>query len=287
MEAQQLRKLLGQDESATLEFKSEPYRIDHKDDKTKARQRDELIKDILALANGNSIIAGDTAYLIIGADDKKVDGGIRPIHDIGENILTARRILDIVNPACTPKLEDLDSEIVELDNKRLNVITINPNPHLFETTRRLEPSTTKGAFSEYVVFVRHNESIHVASGKERDAIAKLKRVRFNEARNPPPEPFGAIVGGTIGALTLRAAAEKIIGKKEGARAAGTIAGILFGGSTGFMMGYTYRNIYENRITWNRSTPKQQFFAFLISSIIMSASLFILRFFKRTRNQRAR
>jgi len=283
MEALELKKLLDQDENATLEFKREPYWIDHKDDKAKSRQRDELIKDILALANGNSIVAGDIAYLIIGADNNKGNDGSRAIYDIGEDILTTRRILDIVNPACTPKLEDLDSEIIELDGKHLNVITINPSPHLFETTRKLVPSTAKGSFSEYVVFVRHNESIHVASGKERDAIAKLKKIRFDAIRNPPPESFGAIVGATIGALTLSAAAEKILGKREGARAAGTVAGGIFGGATGFMMGNTFKSVNEIRSNWKKLTPEGSFVAFVISSFFLLISLTILRFSKKKRS----
>lgn len=39
------------------------------DGNIKKRQRHELIKDILALVNGNANVAGETVYLIIGADD--------------------------------------------------------------------------------------------------------------------------------------------------------------------------------------------------------------------------
>jgi hypothetical protein len=87
MEAQQLRKPRGQDESATLEFKSEPYWLDHKDDKVKARQRDI---DIL-FSKWKFDMAGDMA-LDYWCDNKKADDGIRPMYDIGENALTARRI---------------------------------------------------------------------------------------------------------------------------------------------------------------------------------------------------
>jgi len=271
MDGEQLKNLLSLEESATLEFKSEPYWIDHEQEKAKSRQRDELIKDILALANGNSIVAGERAYLIIGADNKKRLDGVRLTYDIGENALSVRRILDIVNSACSPKLEDLDSDVVALDGKQLNVITIHPSPYLFETIRKLEPSTTKGAYTEYVVFVRHNESVKVASGKERDAIAKLKKLRFNEARNPSPAPFGAAIGATVGAFSLGAAAEKILGKKEGAQAAGTLAGVLVGGVMGGLFGYIYRDIRDIQNSWYRIIAERKFIVLLFLSIY---SLFV-------------
>lgn len=280
MDNEQLKSLLIQEESATLEFKREPYWIDHKDSKVKSKQRDELTKDILALANGNSIVAGERAFLVIGADNKKDKDGFRPIFDIGSNVLTTRRILDIVNNACSPKLEDLEAEIIELDGKQLNVITINPSPHLYETTRRLEPSTAKGAFTEYVVFVRHNESVRVASGKERDAIAKLKRLRFDETRNPHPAPFGAIIGAIIGAMTLAAATEKVLDKKEGARTAGAVAGALFGGSIGFMMGNMYRDINEIRSDWYKTTPIGRYITLLFGSVYSVIVWFVFRFFSK-------
>ncbi|MFN8382083.1 MAG: putative DNA binding domain-containing protein [Anaerolineales bacterium] len=285
IDTEQVKSLLLQEESSILEFKRQQYLIDDKDETVKKGQRDELIKDILSLANGNSITAGDTAYLIIGAENTKNNDGIREIQNV-EHILNTRRILDIINPSCSPKLEELDAYAVELEGKQLNLIVINPSPHLYETTRKLNPTTAKDPFTEYTVFVRHNESIRVASGRERDAIAKLKKVRFNEANNPSPEPFGAVVGATIGGLSFGAAAEKILGKKEGARTAGTIAGALFGGSIGFMFGNTFKNMVEIRRGWNRSTPEQNFIAVVISGFTMLISITVMRYFSRKNKRNA-
>lgn len=284
MDIEQLKSLLLQEENSTLEFKSQQYLIDDEDDKVKKRQRDELIKDILSLANGNSITAGDRAYLIIGAENKKNKDGIRETYNI-DHILNTRRILDIVNPACSPKLEELDAYAVELEGKQLNVVVINSSPHLYETTRKLSPSTAKDSFTEYVVFVRHNESIRVASGKERDAIAKLKSLRFNEMSNPPAEPFGAIVGASIGAALLGTSAEKILGEKPGARAGGTVAGALFGGSIGYMFGNTFKSMVEIKRNWHRSTPERNFIAMVISGFTMLTSFVVLRYFSRKNKQK--
>lgn len=70
MDAEIVKFLLTQPESAILEFKRRPYNLDSDNAETKKRQRDELIKDILSLANGSPTTVGDKAYLIIGADDK-------------------------------------------------------------------------------------------------------------------------------------------------------------------------------------------------------------------------
>lgn len=265
MDSEHLRALLQRDEDTLLEFKEEPYWIDHEDKSTKSRQRDELIKDILALANGNSIDAGETAYLIIGAGNKRNSDGYRDLYDVRDNFLSERRILDIVNNACAPALEDVLSELIEIDGKWLTAITIKPSPHLYETTRKLEPSTTRGSFTEYVVFVRHNESVKVASSKERDAITKVKRLRFNELRNPPAIPFGLAVGATIGGLSVAAFGEKITGRKEG-KIVGGVVGALFGGGLGGLMGNAFKDVIEIRANWHKIPNERRLPAIIVSAV---------------------
>jgi hypothetical protein len=242
MEAERLRTLLRQDESATLEFKREPYAIDSPDSETKKRQRHELVKDILALANGNAIVAGEIAYLIIGADDRLNPDGSRALYDIGENNLSAKRILDIVNPYCAPHMEDLLSETVQLGSECLNVVTLPPTPHLYETTQKLEPSTS-GSVSEFVVFTRQNSGVKIASARERDAIARLKRSRFDETRNPPPEPFGALVGAIIGAGIAADLGDRINEERKGKPVWRATGGIV-GGISGWLLGRLYRGLLD-------------------------------------------
>ena len=62
MDKNHLRALLNRDEGTLLKFRGDPNWIDHEDKNIKNRQRDELIKDILALANGISIEAGERAF---------------------------------------------------------------------------------------------------------------------------------------------------------------------------------------------------------------------------------
>lgn len=245
--------LLSKDEGPSLDFKRKPYLIYAEDKTVKNKQRGELIKDILALANGNSIVAGDTAYLVIGADNKKKEDETRTLFDVGDHRLTPRNILDIVNPACEPALEDIFCDEVDIEGKRLLIITISPTPYLHETTRRLE--TSDSFFSERTVFVRHNEGTEIASAKERDTISQIKRFRFGERRNPPGIPFGVLLGGFIGGsmgyFTSKHRKTNSQFADEGYGIAGTFLGVTFGWTSASI----YRNYYEIRSNWHRVPQK--------------------------------
>jgi hypothetical protein len=247
--------LLARGESPTLEFKRELYQLDGVEKESKKARRDEFIKDILALANGNSVVAGDKAVLIIGANNEKNEDGSRTLFDVGQHRLTAQRILDLVNPACEPAIEDIYCDDISVDGKNLLVITIPPTPYLYETTRRLEvpksensKSQTTKVYSERTVFVRHKEGIEIASGKERDAIARIKRFRFDESKNPPAMPFGAIVGGLVGGAFAYGIAKKPDSFTKHPKEAG-IAAALVGSWLGASFGSLYKNIYEFRSMW--------------------------------------
>jgi hypothetical protein len=150
----------------------------------------------------------------VGAADKLNSYGERLLLGVEEVNLDRQRILNFVNAACEPSLEDIGCEVIDIDGKSLMVITVLQTPYLHETTRELAPQS--GKFNKHVVFVRHNESIDIASAQERDAIVRLKRIRFDERRNPPPAPFGAVVGGSIGGLIAYALGRKIPGKENAA-----------------------------------------------------------------------
>ena len=73
MDTGELQRLLQQPEGLKLDFKREIYKIDksaYPNAEGRKREWNEFIKDILALANGNTGVADKQAYLIIGADDK-------------------------------------------------------------------------------------------------------------------------------------------------------------------------------------------------------------------------
>ncbi len=89
MKEEELRRLLRRPEDPALEFKREWYKINDTDSNTEKYQRAELIKDILALANGSPSTAGKKALLIIGADKQFGPDGSRVVYDVG-NLLPDR-----------------------------------------------------------------------------------------------------------------------------------------------------------------------------------------------------
>lgn len=195
MNIERIQYLLSQEEGANLEFKQEFYKIDADSQEARKRQRHELIKDILSLANGNESVAGEPAYLIVGAGDDLDSLGGRDLYDMRDvDFPTPSGLLSMVNAYCEPPLGELQSFTVEIDGKQLFVVMIPPSPYLHELTKKLEtPSQT---YSKFVTLVRHNESVQIASAKQRAAIIELKQIKLAEMENPP-----RVVGGLVG-LTL-------------------------------------------------------------------------------------
>lgn len=251
MNEKQLRLLLDQQEVSTVDYKREWYKVDKQyAQKTRIHQKGEMIKDILALANGNTSVAGETSYLIIGADDEAFD---EQGHRVTYNILKPESIKDeyilsVINKIATPSLPDLRCSVEEIDGNRLVVITIPPSSDVHEINQRLK--TSKGSFDAYTVFVRHGSRNDTASTKERFAIADLKKLKSTERRHVPPIPFGAAIGAIIGGMLLSRIAGKIERTKESSLA-GLFAGIFAGGLSGGMLGNIYHDFRKTKHDWSR------------------------------------
>ena len=177
MESLNIKKLLSREEGANLEFKRQWYDLENSNSQIAKANKGEMIKDILSLANGNTNVAGEESYLVIGASDDKEDDGERELFEVVSlKPITRQRILDIVNPYCEPSIEDIFCEDIVVDGKKLLVITLLPSPHVHETTQKLK--TKKITYDEYTVFVRHAEGVRTASTKERIALQGLKKLQF-------------------------------------------------------------------------------------------------------------
>ncbi len=186
MDSQELERLVRQpEESAKLDFKIEPYKIYEpkptvpaevqKWADAKEQQWAELVKDVLAVTNGNIGTAHKTAYLIIGADDKLKPDGTPNLRDVGDKTLTRKEIYEKVNSYCQPRLPDLQCDIILLEGKRLLVISIPPSPYLHRLSKQLK--TPKKEFSPHTVLMRRGdgEEIYEASSEEQKALEKEKQ----------------------------------------------------------------------------------------------------------------
>ena len=172
MDIQKLRELIQQKEGLKLDFKREWKSIDKSD--LGQRNKDELIRDILSLLNGNIGTADKTGYLIFGVDDNTKT---KELYDVGKINLKSHDILKILNSACEPPLHNIDCGLVELDGKNLFVISIPPSPYLHTTSRDLILPNKKN-FPENTTFIRRNEDIFTISEPEREAIKKEKSQIF-------------------------------------------------------------------------------------------------------------
>jgi hypothetical protein len=248
MDEVRLRSLLTQQEGANLEFKQEFYKLRARTDEGRKREQAELIKDILALANGNANVAGETSYLIVGVGDTRNSDGSREIYGVGGVTLKANELLQMVNGACEPPIEDLECDIIPIDGKNLLVITIPPSPHLHETTADLV--TPKRTFTERTVLIRRNESVEVASARDRAAIQTLKTLRLDERKNMPPVLGGMVTGAVVGRLLGEALASQSNDKLQ--RRVYNALGIIVGGVLGGLVGNSWRGFLLMRKTIQRT-----------------------------------
>jgi Putative DNA-binding domain len=253
MTPEELRHLIDQPESPSLEFKRQLHLIFDKDKNTKDRHRAEFIRDILSLANGNTTTAGEKAYLIIGVEDDFDPDNGRVVCGVTGDVPTRREILSIIRPASEPPVEDLICETVELESKKVVVITVLPSPHIHETTRRLEPVDGK-PYSKYVIFIRSGDSIEIANTKERQAIQDVKAFRYADSLKANPMIVGAMVGSVVGGSVANAYSAKdempIVQRGVVAILYAAMCGIF-----GAVLGNGYRSIFQFRREL-QSIPKQ-------------------------------
>lgn len=156
-----LRELLSQnDEMPKVEFKLKYVLTGQGNNKIK----DEVAKDIIALANTAGRNAGDYAYLIIGAGDELKADGTRDQEDVRQYGYGKKTFLNIVNARCVPRLPDLSYEVIKLDGNYYGVIVIPPSPHMHELIRDLD--TPKGIWRKGSTLIRHGDEVAVASFSE-------------------------------------------------------------------------------------------------------------------------
>ncbi|WP_026736072.1 AlbA family DNA-binding domain-containing protein [Fischerella sp. PCC 9605] len=186
MDTTTLRQLVWKpEESAKLDFKIELYKIHEPKPKTqsdiqewakaKEQQWAELIKDVIALANGNTGTAAQTGYLVVGADDKLKADGTPTLRDVGNAMPTRKEILQKINSYCQPQLPDIQCEEVVVDGVKLFVVSIPPSPYLHRLSKQLK--TLKKEYSPYTVLIRRGdgEETYEASPEEQIAIEKEKQ----------------------------------------------------------------------------------------------------------------
>jgi hypothetical protein len=264
MDEKWLTKLLSErTEKAWLEFKAQ-LKLYRSDGTLVEIQKDEFIKDILGLANGNSHIIRKTKYLIIGADNAEFDkDGCRILHDVDYKTPSTSDITKWLVSASGSAVVGLESEIVCFRGKNLFLITIPPTFKIHETIRKLDGSKS---YQRHTVFMREDEHTVPASVQDIQDIKHLKQLHRQEIKNPSSNRIGAIAGAVVGFIIggARIKAEQINMpvSETVMRTMFVLLGIFFGEAVGWFG----KQWNETRYDWRYMTLRQRII--LISFVLI-------------------
>jgi hypothetical protein len=264
MDEKLLEKLLYEHhEKDWLEFKGK-WKLYQSNGTLAEMQRDELLKDILGLANGNSHTIRKTKYLIIGAADKEFDAqGMRVLCNVDYKVPSQSDLTKWLQSASSTAIAGLECEMVRFQNANLYVITIPPTFNLHETTRELVTSSN-GTFQKHTVFMRQDEHIVPASVQDGMTIQNLKHVYRQEIANPPAWWIGAITGGIIAFITWIAKTNAPQTTQPLSESTAIAIFIVVGILVGAEIGWVCQTIRETQSSWRYMTLRQK----LIISILL-------------------
>ena len=175
MNVSQLEKLLEREEGVNLEFKQQ---IDLGNNTGKAK----FLREVLALANSPV----SPAYFVIGVEDKT-----KKI--VGFDGITEEQIQNIVLEWCYPPI-DFDFHVVELKNKKVDVMEIYGGEVLHNLKKSLDYQDTDGKQRQLSViqvpirrgsltdYATPQEIIHIAQRDKQDLSNIVSRLdRINES----------------------------------------------------------------------------------------------------------
>ena len=117
-----IAELINREESPKLDFKQEWYK--ESDLKT------ELLKDVIALTNGNIHTIGEPSYLLIGVKENSNGNELHHVElDKSLDVIKKQLIQNLQNIA-TPSIQDVEMRFFEVDSKNILLITIPFHPYL-------------------------------------------------------------------------------------------------------------------------------------------------------------
>lgn len=164
----EIKRLINCNERSKLDFKREWYAATDKNEH-------EIIKDFIALTNGNIFNVGKNAYLIIGVKD--IEGGENTLHNIqlAQDItIIKKQILQNIRYYANPPIIDFEIDYVLIESTTLLVIRIPPHPYLIKLKKQI--------FNNYYrvndILCRSGEGTVIASLEEACAH-KLALEKYN------------------------------------------------------------------------------------------------------------
>jgi len=160
MTSEKLQQLIKEWENAKVDFKREWYWNDNMPNNIKEIQKNELVKDLIALTNGDVYSTDKTAYLIIGIDDER-----REVYDFDKSTVVPldklkQQLLTLLNNYAQPEFLALDIEFVD----EVLVISIPPRGSLISLSKDLKLKNNN-TDKKGTTYYRVGEDIRVASSE--------------------------------------------------------------------------------------------------------------------------
>ncbi len=134
-----IRELINREENPKLDFKRQWYK--------EADVKTELIKDIIALTNGNIHTIGKNSFLIIGVKENEESNELYDVRDDERLDVKLDKSLDDIKKQllqnlqkyATPAIQDIEIEEFTVDSKTIVVIQIPFHPYLIILKDKLKP----------------------------------------------------------------------------------------------------------------------------------------------------
>ena len=160
MTREELNNLIEQWENAKVDFKRQWYWNDNMPNNIKETHKNELVKDIIALSNGDVYSTDKIAYLIIGIDDDTREvyafdkTAILPLDKLKQQLLT------LLNNYAQPEFLALEIELVD----EVLVISVPPRGSLISLSKDLKLKNNN-TDKKGTTYCRVGEDIRVASSE--------------------------------------------------------------------------------------------------------------------------
>jgi len=169
---EELNSLIEEWENAKVDFKREWYWNDNMPNHIKEVQKNELVKDLIALTNGDVYSTNKTAYLIIGIDDETKEfyefdkSVVLPLDKLKQQLLT------LLNNYVQPEFLALEVELLD----EVLIISIPPRGSLISLSKDLKLKNNN-TDKKGTTYYRIGEDIRVASS---EIIREFEKVFGND-----------------------------------------------------------------------------------------------------------
>lgn len=175
MNIKEIEQLINSSEKSKLDFKREWY-------KSTDKNNHEIIKDFVALANGNPYSVGDDAYLIVGVEE--IENGSNILHNISTKIdliALKKQVLQNLKNYVDPPITEFEISFIEIRAKNILVIKIPQHGYLIKLKKGLH----NNRYRIGDILYRAGESTETATYEVAKQIEKSIEKYTNQEREKP------------------------------------------------------------------------------------------------------